>query len=248
MGETGIHVHTSMHLYGALLNAFVRTADVYVAANMFLYYEEGNPRAVKSPDVMVIKGVVGNKTEERRSFKTWVEQAVPCIIFEITSKATVVEDMVTKYRTYARLGVQEYVLFDPLHEYLDAQLIFFRLEGDEYVQIDAESSGQWKSDALGLLMTPEGRFLRLIDPETGEPIPDYTESLAIAKQEQENARKERENARQEAQRAEQEAQRAEQEAQRAEQEAQKAESERQRAEAAEAELARLQSLLEQQTT
>ena len=32
-------------------------ADAYVAADMMLYYEEGNPKAIRSPDCMVVLGV-----------------------------------------------------------------------------------------------------------------------------------------------------------------------------------------------
>jgi hypothetical protein len=41
MGETGIHVKTILHLYGALLIFFAtrERSDAYVAADMFLYYQ-----------------------------------------------------------------------------------------------------------------------------------------------------------------------------------------------------------------
>lgn len=47
IGETGIHVRASFHLYSALRWLFRRRlhTDVYVAASMFLYYQEGKPRA-----------------------------------------------------------------------------------------------------------------------------------------------------------------------------------------------------------
>src|SRR4051794_429418 len=70
MGETGIHVNTTFELFWELKKlVFKDRPDVYVAADMFFYYEQGNPRAVKAPDVMVIKGVDG--TFERRTFKLW---------------------------------------------------------------------------------------------------------------------------------------------------------------------------------
>ncbi len=227
MGETGIHVRATMHLYGALLNFFCYAEDVYVAADMFFYYEKGNPRAVKAPDVMVIKGVA---TYERRTFKTWEEQALPCIIFEITSKSSMIDDLVTKSFLYARLGIREYFLFDPLHEYLENQVIGFRLNGDEYTRLEPDATGVLVSEELGLLVTVEGHILRLTNPKTGEPVPDYVETLAMAEQER--------------QRAEQEAQRAGQETQRAEQATQRADQEKRRADEAEAELTRLRALLE----
>jgi Uma2 family endonuclease len=219
MGETEFHVIATLHLYDALRHFFQNTPDIYVAADMFLYYQEGNPRANKAPDVMVIKGV---KKRKRRTFKVWEEGAVPCVIFEITSKATMIEDTISKSILYASLGVCEYFLFDPLKEYLDTGLTGFSLEEGEYIPLKPDKEGFLFSTELEAFLAVEDDMLRIIDPETHKPVPALNEAIA---------------------KAEQEAQRAEQEAQRAEQEAQRAEQERRRAETAEAELARLRTLL-----
>ena len=219
MGETGIHVRTILHLYGALLNFYHTRQDVYVAADMFLYYEKGNPRACKTPDVMMIQGVPSSP--ERRSFRTWEEGAMPTVIFEITSRSTWMEDLVTKSVLYARLGVKEYFLFDPLEEYLENTLQGFRLEGHDYETIPVQD-GTLYSEHLGLQMRREGIFLRLFDPMTGEKVLSYEEMLMKVD---------------EAER------RAEEESLRAEGEARRAEGEARRAVAAEAENLRLRELL-----
>ena len=229
MGETGIHVQAIMYICSSLLTFFQAIADVYVAADMFLYYEEGNPKAVKAPDVMVIKGVDG--TYERRSFKLWEEQRGPCVIFEVTSKSSMLEDLVNKSMLYAQLGVREYFIFDPLQEYLEPQLTGFRLEDHQYTRLEPDDQGRLFSQELGLQLVPDRNFLRLLDPKSGRLIPGHRDVADTIRQLE--------------QQAEQEAQRAEQEAQRAEQEAQRAEQEKLRAEAAETELARLRALLEQ---
>jgi Uma2 family endonuclease len=167
MAETGIHVRTILHLYGALLNHYRRREDVYIAADMFLYYEKGNPKARKTPDVMVIHGV--SNAPERRSFRVWEEGAVPSVVFEISSKATWMEDLVTKSVLYARLGVKEYFIFDPLEEYLEETLQGFRLEDKDYVPMDVVE-GQLFSRELGLEMRREETILRLVDPATGEKV------------------------------------------------------------------------------
>jgi len=220
MGETEFHVIATLHLYDSLRHFFRNNPDVYVIADMFLYYEEGNPRANKAPDVMVIKGVEKRK---RRTFKIWEEHASPCVIFEITSKSTMVEDMVSKSILYASLGVNEYFLFDPLREYLEEPIIALRLEGKDYVPIQPENDGLLFSKELGIFLSVQDDLVRIIDPQTRQLVPGLSEAIA---------------------RAEQEAQRAEQEVQRAEQEAQRAEQERHRAEAAEEELARLRAILD----
>ena len=101
MGETGFHVIATLGLLGTLKQYFRDELDVYVAADMFFYYEKGNPKKNKAPDVMVIRGV-GN--HERRVFKLWEEKAGPCVIFEVTSKSTKNEDTVEKKKLYASLG------------------------------------------------------------------------------------------------------------------------------------------------
>jgi hypothetical protein len=238
MGETGIHVRAILYVYHALLNFLWlhRRRDVYVAADMFLYYEEGNPRAFKAPDVMVITGVDG--TYERRSFKVWEERAAPSVIVEVTSRSTWIEDLVNKSALYLRLGVQEYFILDPLDEYLETPFQGLRLVGDQYEPIPPNPDGSLTCQTLGIHLLRDGIYLHIIDPTTGEQIPALEETFEYTEQLKTLAEQETERAQQEAQRAEQEAQRAEQEAQRAEQEAQ-------RADEIEAENARLRILLQQ---
>src|SRR5689334_9644843 len=138
MGETGLHVEAILALHAALLDLLAGREDVYVASDMFLYYEEGNPKANKSPDVMVIFGVGGH---HRRSFKTWVEGTVPTVIFEMASEDTYREDLTNKRDLYARLGVEEYYLFDPEDLYLKPRLQGFRLDGGQYVPIAPDADG-----------------------------------------------------------------------------------------------------------
>jgi Uma2 family endonuclease len=197
IAETEVHVLAIVQLLSALRH-FFRKQNIYVIGNIFLYYRQGNPKAHKAPDVMVVKNV---GKHERRSFKVWEEKAMPCVIFEITSKETASEDTVSKATLYASLGVHEYFLFDPLDEYLDQQLIGYRLVDGEYVRITPNEDGEIFSTELQAVLRPEGKFLRVVDPQTALPVPSLDEAIEMAEQE--------------AQRAEQEAQRAEQEAQRA---------------------------------
>ena len=220
MGETEFHVDVILRLYSALRYIFRDDREMYAAADMFLYYEKGNPRAKKAPDVMVIRGVEKYK---RRIFKTWEEKAVPCVIFEITSDSTKHEDMNEKYALYASLGVSEYFMFDPLRDYLKSGLRGFRLKGNRYVPVLPDRKGQVFSSELNTFLLPEGDMLHVIDPQTGRPVPSHSESLFYAGQAE--ARADRE-----AVRAEQAEKLAESERQRAEVEKQRAEIEKQRAE------------------
>jgi len=229
MAETEVHILAILHLLQALRYFFRNQPDVFVIADMLLYYREGNRHKYKAPDVMVVKGV--DTTIKRRSYKLWEERIPPQVVIEVTSKGTINEDIVTKPVLYAALGVKEYFLFDPLFEYLDKQLLGYRMVDGDFVLIEPDSDGDLHSEELGLILSIEEDLLRIVDPATGEAVPAMNEAMVIAAQE--------------AQRAAQEAQRAEQEAQRAEQEAQRAEQEAQRADKAEAEIERLRALLEQ---
>jgi hypothetical protein len=155
MGETGFHVRAILQLYSALCQFFLQQEDVYVAADMFLYYEE--------------------------------EGVCPCVVFEVTSKSSMIEDMVTKSVLYAMLGVREYFLFDPLHEYLENTLVGFRLEKGEYVAMFPDTEGRFFSEELGVLLSSEHDILRVIDPQTGEPVPSLEEAISIAEQEAQRA-------------------------------------------------------------
>ncbi|MEO6862798.1 MAG: hypothetical protein ABI180_14890 [Microcoleus sp.] len=57
----------SLNLY------FQERSDVYVSANSFMYYEEGNNQAVVASDVYVVLGVAKRK---RDNYKVWEEGGI----------------------------------------------------------------------------------------------------------------------------------------------------------------------------
>ncbi len=201
--------------------------------NMLFYYEEGNVAAFRVPDIFVVRGVV---KEDRRVYKLWEEQEAPCVVFEITSRGTRREDLVDKRAFYEMLGVQEYYLFDPLSEYLRPQFQGYFLAGTTYQKGQASGDGSILSHELNLVLRPEGKLLRLVDPATGQPLPTMDEAVTLMADALEMARSE-------AQRAWMEAQRAEAEAQRAEAEAQRAKAAETRSDQLEAEISRLRRML-----
>jgi len=220
MGETDFHITVILYLRQALRLLFRHAEQIYVAANMFFYYEEGNPAASTAPDVFVVKGI---PKHDRRIYKLWEEKVAPCTVFEITSRSSRLEDLGTKRALYEMLGVKEYFLFDPLREYLSPPLQGFELEEGLYRPLPLSAEGTLFSRELNIILKPEGSLLRLVNADTGEALPTLDEAVELAHQEMERARLE---------------------AQRAEAEAQRAEAEAQRAEAAEAEAERLRAELE----
>src|SRR3954462_236990 len=79
LGETDAHRREILVIIMMLEQHFAANADVYVSGNLMLYYEQGNPSAVVSPDIFVVKGV---SKKERRTYKLWEEGRSPDIVFE----------------------------------------------------------------------------------------------------------------------------------------------------------------------
>jgi len=177
MAETTLHVQAIILLLQALQDFFRAAAEVFIAADLFWYWEEGNPNARKAPDVMVVKGV---PKRERRSFFSWQENnAIPCAVFEIASQSTWREDLYEKRRLYAERGVREYFLFDPEALYLRPALQGFRRnEHGVYVPLEPDAEDRLHSEELGLYLRGEGAILRLTDAATGQPVLTKDERIA----------------------------------------------------------------------
>ncbi len=167
MGETDVHIDALIYLREALRDHFRDAPQVYVAGNMFLYYEEGNPTACVAPDVFVVQGV---GKHERRTYRLWEEGRPPAVVFEITSRGTRLEDLGTKRVVYAMLGVQEYFLYDPLGEYLRPPLQGYRLHEGEYQRMLPAGEEELTSQVLGLELRVEAGRLRVVDVATGERL------------------------------------------------------------------------------
>jgi Uma2 family endonuclease len=175
MAETDVHIDVLIYLREALRDHFREAPQVYVAGNMLLYYEEGNPAACVAPDVFVVQGVAKG---ERRIYKLWEEGQPPAVVFEITSRGTRLEDLGTKRALYAMLGVREYFVYDPLGEYLQPPLQGYRLQEGEYQRMSPGGEGELASQELGLELRVEEGRLRLVNPSTGERLLTPAEAQA----------------------------------------------------------------------
>lgn len=187
MAETELHLEEKVYVWQALKERFEDEPDVFVGANLFLYYRRGDPRAVVAPDGFVVKGVPkllpGNR--RRRKYLLWDEGQAPCFVLETTSESTHDED-VKKKDVYERLGVAEYFRFDPLGEYLSPRLQGFRLMEGRYRPIRPQSDGSLLSQATGVVFRPDGSQLRLTEATTGAPL--------LRKEEEAQARRQAEKA------------------------------------------------------
>ncbi len=172
MAETDAHREQMTDLIFALKQHFRDDPQVYVAGNLFIYYEEHNSKASVAPDVFVVRGVPRG---DRRVYKVWEEGRVPEVVIELTSESTRWEDLGTKRALYEWLGVREYFLFDPLAEYLQPLLRGFRLTGGQYVELEDRPL---RSEALSLELRVEAERLRLYDAATGEKLLTPAEAAA----------------------------------------------------------------------
>ena len=166
MGETDEH-REAMIRHIQILQEYYQGRQVYVSGDLLVYYEQGNPRKYVVPDAFVVKGI---SPRRRRVYKIWVERKAPDAVIETTSRKTRRKDTVDKPQLYASLGIKEYFLFDPDHEYLDPPLQGHRLSGGAYAQIERDPAGFLESQELGLRLRVEGEHLRFYRLDTGEQL------------------------------------------------------------------------------
>ncbi len=175
VAETDVHRDLMFELITTLREHFRDDKHVYISGNLFLYYQEGDPRRSVAPDVFVVKGIPDH---QRRIYKLWEEGRPPDVVFELTSRSTRGEDLRTKHALYERLGVAEYFLFDPLDEYLRPPLQGHRLAHGHYRPLAPAADGSLWSAVLGLGLHVRGARLRLFDRERQRWLPLPQEETA----------------------------------------------------------------------
>jgi Uma2 family endonuclease len=195
MAETPTHARCMVLLFQALEDYFRDRPEMYIAINMNWYWQKGNPKARRAPDVMVIPDV---QPKDRNSFRSWNEGgAIPAVCFEMASKRTWRKSIGPVKDDYEANGVKEYYIFDPRFQFLEDQLLGFRLAKGRYVPIRWEMDGGMISRQLGVRLVPEGELLRVVDLATNEKVLTRKERVdrERARAEQESLRAEQERAR-----------------------------------------------------
>lgn len=182
MGETDLHIEWIIRIRD-ILKLRYRGRQVYVANDLLVYYEQGNPRKFFVPDCFVVKDC---HPGPRRTFKTWQEGKAPDVVLEITSVSTKSDDSVLKPQLYARLGIKEYFLFDPTSDYLQPALQGYRLaptNQNEYLRIKPDDDGALISKLLGLSLRLQGADLVMSDVTTGQRLLTESEAEHAAREE-----------------------------------------------------------------
>jgi Uma2 family endonuclease len=209
MGDTEYHNVAMGDIRGRLVLRYADNPRMYVTSNLVWYYQRGQPKKHRDPDVLVARGVRGKHM--RRSFRAWEEKVTPCVLFEVASKRTWRMDVGVRRELYAKLNVPEYFVFDPEGCFLDPVLQGFRTVKGKSVPIKPAADGSLVSKQLGLRLRAESNELVFIDLKThqrlrsafertreAEQLVAYARQRAAAEQlagqEQERARQERQRA------------------------------------------------------
>ncbi len=181
MAETDTHRDAMIYAISSLQIHFDKTPNVYVSGNLFMYYVEGDPETRVFPDVFIVFGV---PKYERNLYKVWKEGKGPDVVIEVTSQKTRHQDETEKPAIYAKLGVQEYFLYDPLREYLDPPLQgYCRTETGSYAPIPATRKHDQlltiPSQLLNMELHLDGTRLRLYDTANETYLLSYEESVQV---------------------------------------------------------------------
>lgn len=178
-----------------LIQHFADRPDVYVSADMFIYYEMNNPNRHVSPDVFVVFGV---SDHSRRSYFIWRDGKPPDFVLEVASPGTYERDANEKRDIYAAMGVTEYWRFDPNDGlFFWPPLIGERLNDqgryEELPLVHSDGILRCFSETLGLEFCVVNEELKLYDPVSQTWLRNLREENAarIAAEEQSQAAQER---------------------------------------------------------
>ena len=151
--------------YMVLSSHFSDRPEVYVSADLLIYYEMNNPRRRVAPDVLVAMGIPDHP---RDNYLVWREGKAPDFVLEIIVNRTQARDAITKRDIYAAMGVTEYWRYDPTGRYRHPPLIGETLDNrGQYRRLDrsdAYDAPQGYSQVLGLDLCVVGDKFRLFNP------------------------------------------------------------------------------------
>lgn len=165
MGEASIHYKLISYLFNSLELFFAKQSEVFVGANLNLYYKEKQPKRYYTPDVMIAFGVLNHN---RKTYKLWEEKVFPQIVVEVASGTTWKIDISDRVADYERLGAEEYYLLDPENAYLPLPLMAYRRDNFGRLRLVMTEENRVLSALMNLeIVWTEGKF-RLFDPNAQE--------------------------------------------------------------------------------
>ena len=170
-----------LYAAAALKTQHAGSRDTFVASDLLLHYRQGDRRASVAPDVFAAFGV-GDR--ERLSHKLWQGRSVPSFVLEVLSGSGADRDMKDQRVLYARLGIEEFWLFDPFGARIKGHLLGLRLCGGAYEPIPPlHGRAGYRSVVLNLEFRNESGHLRIRDPESGQDLKSHQEAVEECRQE-----------------------------------------------------------------
>ena len=167
LGENTLQVKWIIDLYTGFDLLFEKRPDVFLAADLFWYPVEGKRRIVTAPDLMI---AFGRPKGDRPSYKQWEEEGIaPQVVFEVLSPGNRPAAMKEKLKFYEKYGVEEYYIFDPDFNALDAWV----RKGSKLQEVP-ETAG-FTSPRLGVRFEFRPKEpMRIIGPD-GKPFMNHLE-------------------------------------------------------------------------
>jgi Uma2 family endonuclease len=181
MSQTDIHNALIYYLMN-VLNRLFSGRNIGVFTSISLYGAPISPSRYKSPDLLVIDGLVSNPNQEIASYRIDSDHPAPSVLMEICSEDNWQQDVEAdqKPAIYAQMGVPEYFAVDPHIEQVwtgewsqQGRLIGWRLNG-QLLLPDDEAERQAKLAAQNLAETAPRQVERLkerllqLDPNFNE--------------------------------------------------------------------------------
>lgn len=141
MAETDVHRDLLLKMVELLKQAF---PESYVSGNIFVYYVEGDPRKVLSPDALLCRG---QGPRQKRIVRMWEENSQLDLVMEFTTPSTKKEDYQKKKKIYEKIfQIPYYLIYDPLAMKLD----LYRLTETGYQAVENNEKGYWEMPDLGI--------------------------------------------------------------------------------------------------
>ena len=169
-----------INVVGTLRTFFSDVPGARVNGDTFIYYVEGDPRRVFSPDCYVAFGLSeaaleSLSMERNNTYLLWEVGKPPDFILEIGSPSTGAVDTGRKRDLYAEIGVGEYWRYDPSGgDFYGEPLVGECLVNGKYerfeLRYEDDGSVRSHSEALNLELQWIDGELRFWDPVKGERL------------------------------------------------------------------------------
>jgi Uma2 family endonuclease len=170
--ESSLHYMQLALLVTCLEMLWQNRSDFFIGANLTIYFsrQQLKNHDFRGPDFFLVRNT---DHKPRKSWVVWEEDGkYPDLIIELLSDSTAATDKALKKELYqTRFHTPEYFWFSP--DTLEFQ--GFRLNGQQYEEIQPNAQGQLWSEVLDLFLGIHDGQLRYFTPD-GQPIPTPIEA------------------------------------------------------------------------